>query len=120
MTKIILIVDDTPNNLRLLFTYLKNCRYKLLCAQSGTSAIKIAESVCPSLILLDVMMPGVDGFAVYRHLKANPCTKDIPIIFMTGRTDLPSQLEGFQLGTSDYLIKPLEEQELLARIRTHL
>ena len=120
MTKTILIVDDTPNNLQLLFTYLKNCSYKLLCAQSGNSAIKIAESVCPSLILLDVMMPGVDGFAVCRHLKANPSTKDIPIIFMTGLTDIQSELEGFQLGTSNYLIKPIEEQELLARIRTYL
>ena len=120
MTKTILIVDDIPANLRLLGQYLKPCPYKKLFAQSGDSALKIAESVVPSLIFLDVMMPGLDGLAVCRHLKANPRTQAIPIILMIALTDLRARLEDSKLGAIDYLTKPLEEKELLVKIRIYL
>ena len=120
MNKTILIVDDVPGNLQLLFKYLNKQNYKIMFAQSGISAIETAEKIIPDLILLDVMMPDVDGFAVCRHLKANFDTKDIPIIFMTGLTDTQDKIEGLRLGAIDYLTKPIEEQELVARIKTHL
>jgi DNA-binding response OmpR family regulator len=116
----ILIVDDTPNNLQLLFRYLKDADYKLLVAQDGKKAIKIAESVRPHLILLDIMMSVMDGFETCRRLKHNSDTKDIPIIFMTAISKTESKVKGFELGAVDYITKPIDRQELLARIKTHL
>ncbi|MDJ0687148.1 MAG: EAL domain-containing protein [Xenococcaceae cyanobacterium MO_188.B32] len=118
--KTILIVDDTPNNLQLLFEYLTNAGYKILVAQSGKKAIKTALSVHPELILLDVMMSEIDGFATCSQLKNNANTKDIPIIFMTALTETANKLQGFMLGAVDYITKPIEQEELLARIKTHL
>ena len=119
-TKTILIIDDTPNNLQLLFKYLNNAGYKILVAQSGKKAIKTARSVNPDLILLDVMMSKIDGFATCRHLKSNDSTKDIPIIFMTSLAETEHKLKGFTLGAVDYITKPIAQEELLARIKTHL
>ena len=116
----ILIVDDTPNNLQLLFEYLTNAGYKILVAQSGKKAIKTAFSVHPDLILLDVMMSELDGFVTCSQLKNNANTKDIPIIFMTALTETANKLQGFMLGAVDYITKPIEQEELLARIKTHL
>ncbi len=116
----ILIVDDTPNNLELLFTYLKNADYKVLVAQDGNKALKIAKTANPDLILLDVMMSGINGFETCRQLKINPDTKDIPIIFMTALAETKSKVKGFELGAVDYIIKPIDREELLARIHTHL
>ncbi|MEM8677130.1 MAG: EAL domain-containing protein [Cyanobacteria bacterium P01_G01_bin.67] len=118
--KTILIVDDKVNNLQLLSKYLKKANYKTLIAQGGTKAIEIATKEHPDLILLDIMMPVVDGFEVCRYLKTQPSTKDIPIIFMTALAATQNKVNGFQLGAVDYLTKPFEEQELLARIKTHL
>ena len=120
LPKTILIVDDAPNNLQLLFKNLKACGYKVLVAQSGKKAIKTALAVHPDLILLDVMMLELDGFATCRHLKTNNCTKDIPIIFMTALTETVNKLQGFSLGAVDYITKPIDREELLARIQTHL
>ena len=118
--KTILIVDDTPNNLQLLFKYLSNAGYKILIAQSGKKAIKTALGIHPDLILLDVMMSEVDGFATCRHLKNNERTKDIPVIFMTALAETEHKLQGFTLGAVDYITKPIAQEELLARIETHL
>ena len=120
LPKTILIVDDTPDNLNLIFKSLKDCGYKVLIAQSGKKAIKTALAVHPDLILLDVMMLELDGFATCRHLKTNSRTKDIPIIFMTALTETANKLQGFSLGAVDYITKPIDREELLARIQTHL
>ena len=119
-SKTILIVDDKTNNLQLISTYLKKANYKILIAQNGMKAIKTALMLHPDLILLDVMMPGLNGFDVCRQLRAEPQTKDIPVIFMTALTATKNKVQGFQLGAVDYITKPVEEQELLARIETHL
>lgn len=116
----ILIVDDTPNILQLLFNHLNNAGYKVLIAQNGKKALKIAEAIQPELIMLDIMMPELDGFGTCRHLKSNPKTKDIPIIFMTALTQQEEKVQGLMMGAVDFVTKPIEEQELLARIHTHL
>ncbi len=120
LAKTILIVDDNPDNLKLLFEYLSNTIYKILVANNGEKAIKIANVVNPDLILLDVMMSEMDGFTACSHLKNNTTTKDIPIIFMTGLTEVADKVQGFTLGAVDYITKPIEREELLARIKTHL
>ena len=119
-SKTILVVDDKTNNLQLLFKYLDNANYETLIAQNGEKAILIAKALLPDLILLDVMMPTMDGFDVCRILKEDTTTKDIPIIFMTALTETKSKVESFTLGAVDYITKPFEEKELLARIKTHL
>lgn len=117
---LLLVVDDNPENLQLLFQYLKNTGYKVLVAESGEIAIQTLQSVSPNLILLDIKMAGLDGFETCRYLKNNPTTKDIPIIFMTGLSDTLSKVEAFNLGAIDYVTKPINREELLARIQTHL
>ena len=119
-SKTILIVDDTPNNLQLLFKYLKDIGYRLLVAQNGEKAIKTALIAHPDLILLDVMMPEIDGFTTCRNLKTHPETKDTPIIFMTALAETKYKVQGFKSGAVDYITKPIEKEELLARIETHL
>lgn len=116
----ILIVDDTPNTLQLLFNYLNNAGYKILIAQNGKKALKVAEAMQPDLIILDVIMPELDGFATCQRLKANSSTQDIPIIFMTALAQPEEKVQGLRLGAVDYITKPIEEQELLTRIQTHL
>ena len=119
-SKTILVVDDKTNNLQLLSTYLRKAHYKTLIAQNGAKALKIARKMHPDIILLDVMMPEIDGFEVCRQLKEDTVTKDILVIFMTALTETSNKVEGFNLGAVDYITKPVEEQELLARIATHL
>ena len=116
----ILVVDDTPNILQLLFNYLNNAGYKILVAQNGKKALKVSEAMQPDLILLDIMMPELDGFATCRYLKTNSSTKDIPVIFMTALAQPEEKVQGLMLGAVDYITKPIEEQELLARIHIHL
>ena len=116
----ILIVDDTPNNLQVLFKFLKDANYKILVAQDGSKALQISQSAHPDLILLDIMMSGINGFETCRQLKSHPDTQDIPIIFMTAVAETKSKLKGFKLGAVDYITKPINRQELLARIQTHL
>ena len=119
-SKTILIVDDKTNNLQLLSRYLENDNYNILIAQSGKKAIHIAEAISPDLILLDVMMPKINGFKVCRRLKSKSQTKDIPIIFMTALAETKNKVQGFELGAVDYITKPVEKEELIARVKTHL
>ncbi len=116
----ILIVDDTPNNLQLLFSYLETTGFKVLLAEDGETAIQIARTQLPDLILLDVLMPGIDGFATCSLLKSQPSTKEIPIIFLTALSETVNKVQGFKLGGVDYITKPSEQEEVLARIQTHL
>ncbi len=116
----ILAVDDNPTNLNLLFDVLDKAHFEVLISQSGESALKRAENAKPDIILLDVMMPGIDGFETCGQLKANNVTKDIPVIFMTALADTVDKVKGFELGAVDYITKPIQPQEVLARIKTHL
>lgn len=117
---VILIVDDNPANLRVITEHLKTCGYKTPVASDGTIAIQRAKHIQPDLILLDVVMPGIDGFETCRRLKADDVTKDIPIIFMTALTSLEDKVRGFQEGAVDYITKPIQLEEVLARVSTHL
>ncbi len=116
----ILIVDDLPTNLGVLFDFLSDSGFKVLVARDGESAIQTAEYAPPDLILLDVLMPGIDGFETCQRLKAKEPTKDIPIIFMTALSDTVDRVKGLSLGAVDYLTKPLQHEEVLARINIHL
>ena len=116
----ILIVDDIPSNIRLMVSLLDERGYSVSYAQSGPHAIELCKRVSFDLILLDVMMPGIDGFEVCSVLKTMENTKDVPIIFLTARTDQDSILKGFEIGGVDYVTKPFSEKELLVRISTHL
>ncbi|HEY9597152.1 MAG TPA: hybrid sensor histidine kinase/response regulator [Cyanophyceae cyanobacterium] len=117
---IILLVDDNPTNLGILLDFLGNSGFRLLVAQDGESAIDQMEYILPDLILLDVMMPGIGGFETCRRLKANERTKDIPVIFMTALTETVDKVQGFSVGAADYVTKPIQAEEVLARIKTHL
>lgn len=116
----ILIVDDQSANLNLLFQIFKNTKYDILSASDGSTCLQIVEDERPDLILLDVVMPGIDGFETCLRLKANEKTRDIPIIFMTARTDTSDKLKGFGVGAVDYITKPIQPKEVLARVKTHL
>ncbi len=116
----VLIVDDNLNNLSLLYDYLKNIHIKVFIAENGESALKRLEYIKPDLILLDILMPGIDGFETCRQLKQNPETKDIPVLFITALTETVNKVNGFKLGAVDYITKPFQQEEVLARIQTHL
>ncbi|HBY80538.1 MAG TPA: hybrid sensor histidine kinase/response regulator [Cyanobacteria bacterium UBA11148] len=116
----ILIVDDSANNLELLSDTLINAGFEVAVAIDGETAIEQIEYEPQALILLDVMMPGIDGFETCRRLKANPSTKDIPIIFMTALAETVHKVKGLDLGAVDYIIKPFQQEEVLARVRVHL
>lgn len=117
---IVLVVDDTPDNLKLMSSLLKD-HYRLKVANSGERALTIARSEpMPDLILLDVMMPGMDGYEVCRRLKQDPSTRDIPVIFLTAKTDTADEETGLQLGAVDYITKPISPPIVLARVETHL
>ncbi len=116
----ILIVDDVPKNIQLVAKFLTREGYLLYFAQSGETALKQISSQNFDLILLDVMMPGMDGFEVCRRIKELENAKDIPVIFLTAKTDDEAIGKGFQLGGVDYLTKPFNPTELIARVKTHL
>lgn len=116
---LILIVDDTPNNLDVISKTLTDAGLDVATALTGERALEQVKYSEPDLILLDVMMPGIDGFETCQRLKADPKTCDIPIIFMTALADAESKVKGFSLGAVDYITKPFQEQEVLARVRTH-
>ncbi|MEH1908864.1 MAG: response regulator [Nostoc sp.] len=117
---VILIVDDTPITLEVLFSFLENSGFKVLLAKDGESAVEMAESASPDLILLDVLIPGIDGFETCRLLKSNPATQDIPVIFISALNAKVDTVKGLNLGAVDYITKPLEHQEVLARVNIHL
>jgi signal transduction histidine kinase len=117
----ILLVDDNPTNLKVLFESIGGYGWKALMATDGESAIEQAEYAKPDLILLDVMMPpGIDGFETCRRLKANPETENIPIIFMTALSDTTDKVKGLEIGAVDYITKPFQQEEVIARLKLHL
>ncbi|MEH2022297.1 hybrid sensor histidine kinase/response regulator [Nostoc sp.] len=117
---IILIVDDVPNNLKVLSDTLANAGFEVAIATSGESALQQLEHTPVSLILLDVMMPGMNGFETCERIKANLTTQNIPIIFITALSESVNKVTGFELGAIDYITKPFQQGEVLARVRTHL
>ncbi|MEI6328150.1 MAG: hybrid sensor histidine kinase/response regulator [Pseudanabaena sp.] len=116
----VLVVDDNPTNLSVLVNLLRDVGLRVLVATDGESAIEQIEYIKPDLILLDVMMPGIDGFETCQRLKANTETSKIPIIFMTALSETVDKVRGLSLGAVDYVTKPFEHEEVLIRIRTHL
>jgi CheY-like chemotaxis protein len=116
----ILIVDDMPLNLKHLLTFLARNHFEVMVAEDGKTGLEIAELKRPHLILLDVMMPEIDGFELCKQLKANPQIQDIPVIFMTALSDTMDKIKGFELGAVDYITKPFQREEILSRIKTHL
>ncbi|MFQ3670713.1 MAG: hybrid sensor histidine kinase/response regulator [Verrucomicrobiia bacterium] len=116
----VLIVDDVPENLQVLAGHLVGGGHEVISATSGPRAFEILARRSVDLILLDIMMPGMDGFEVIRGLKANPKTEEIPVMFITARSDSEDVVAGLQLGAVDYITKPFRLLELLARVRTHL
>ncbi len=117
---LLLIVDDVSRNLQVLGNFLREENYDISDAISGKQAITIAKETGPDLILLDIMMPELDGFETCRRLKEDPATRDIPVIFLTARTSTEDLIKGFSLGAVDYITKPFHRQELIARVATHL
>jgi DNA-binding response OmpR family regulator/anti-anti-sigma regulatory factor len=115
-----MIVDDLPANLGVLIEHLEEHGYRVVIAEDSIEALQRAELVQPDLILLDVMMPGTDGFETCRLLKASERARDAPVIFTTSLADTPSKLKGFEAGGVDYITKPIDLDDLLARIKTHL
>ncbi len=116
----ILAVDDTPASLKLLTELLRGEGYDVRAAINGELALQFSANTPPELILLDVRMPGLDGFEVCRRLKDNAVTRTIPVIFVTSLTDTEDKVQGFEMGAVDFITKPYQRAELLARVRTHL
>jgi adenylate cyclase len=117
---LILIVDDVPVNLQALESILQTRGFRVEKATNGEQALELVKHNLPDLVLLDVMMPKMNGYEVCQHLKDNPVTSKIPVIFLTGRNDSYSIIKGFAAGALDYVVKPFHAPELLARINTHL
>ncbi|GAB4282095.1 MAG: hypothetical protein Fur0025_11000 [Oscillatoriaceae cyanobacterium] len=117
---IVLVVDDNPTNIKVLFEFLKGFGYKVLVAKNGEDALEKAKQALPHIILLDIMMPGIDGFETCRRLKLNPDLQDIPVIFMTALSDTVNKVKGLSLGAVDYITKPFQQEEVLARLQLHL
>jgi DNA-binding response OmpR family regulator len=116
----VLLVDDTPANIDILRKTLEHNGLNISFATNGELALKLACENPPDLILLDVMMPGIDGFETCRRMKSHKVTKDIPIVFLTAKTDEKDIMEGFSVGGSDYVFKPFNRKEVLTRVTNHL
>jgi two-component system, sensor histidine kinase and response regulator len=116
----ILIVDDVPKNIQLLGSILKEEAYDLEFATSGKEALEWLDSKQFDLVLLDIMMPEMDGFEVCRRIKENPATREVSVIFLTAKADFQSIIQGFESGAVDYITKPYNRKELLVRVKTHL
>ncbi|KPJ77574.1 MAG: chemotaxis protein [Deltaproteobacteria bacterium SG8_13] len=116
----ILLVDDEPANLQVLMETLGGTGCKRLIAKNGEAALSIARKALPELILLDIMMPGMDGFEVCRRLKSDPKTADVPVIFLSALSATEDKVQGFALGAVDYVTKPFQPEEVIARVTTHL
>jgi len=119
-TSRILVVDDTPANIQVLSSTLKSKGYQISVATNGKLALETLTRARPDLILLDVMMPELDGIETCRLLKASSEWRDIPVIFLTAKTEVEDIVKGFELGAVDYVAKPFNAHELLARVTTHL
>jgi diguanylate cyclase (GGDEF)-like protein len=120
MKPLVMIIDDNPQNLKFIADIIHRNDYEYIMLLDGSSAMVSAEKEKPDLILLDIMMPEIDGYKVCQELKSNPETKDIPIIFITAKTETVDILKGFEVGGVDYVVKPFNSIVLEARIRTHL
>jgi len=121
MKKTIMVVDDVSENIQVLKSILEEGGYRVRAATNGERAIKLAGAEPhPNLVLLDVMMPGLDGYEVCQNLKANPTTEKIPVIFVTARGEVEDETHGFNVGAVDYISKPVSPPIVLARVRTHL
>lgn len=118
--EVILLVDDNPVNLQILYKTLQGCGYELLIAKDGETALDIARKVKPSLILLDIMMPGMNGYEVCEALKNNPETEEIAVIFLSALEDSRAKVKGFAVGGVDYVSKPFQADEVVARVRNHI
>ena len=116
----ILVVDDQLLNIRLLERKLERSEMVVISSTNGPEGLRLAEAEQPDVILLDIIMPGMNGIEVCRKLKANEATRDIPVIFITANTSKEEKIEGLDVGAADYLVKPLELDETLARVRTQL
>ena len=116
----LLIIDDDPNNLQLVVETLDAYGFEVLMARTGERGVERAERTSPDLILLDVSLPGIDGYETCRRLATNAITRAIPVIFMSGRSGTDDKVRGFDVGGVDYVTKPIRERELIARVRTHL
>ena len=116
----ILVVDDITKNLQVVGTVLRNQGYKVMAAASGAEALKCVRTQLPDLILLDLMMPEMDGLEVCRRLKSDSTTSQVPVIFLTASNEMEHLVNGFEVGAVDYVTKPFNPPELLARVRTHL
>ena len=116
----ILVVDDSPVNLRLVVRTLEGRGYRLLAAKNGRAALDIARRVHPDLILLDVMMPELDGFEVCRALKGDPDTRDAIVVFLSALGEVTDKVTGLELGASDYITKPIQPEEVIARVANHV
>ena len=109
------MVDDVPQNLALLTAALEPEGYEILAASNGAAALKVASRAAPELILLDILMPDLDGLEICRRLKQDPMTRDVPVIFLTARSELAGVVEGFRAGGVDYVVKPFQTDEVLSR-----
>src|SRR5512145_429776 len=116
---VVLVVDDTPTNLSLLSNILKD-RYHIKVANNGAKALELAFAAPPDLILLDVMMPEMDGYEVCRQLKDNPDTQDVPVLFLTAKTQPEDEELGLSLGAMDYIQKPISPLIIRTRVQNHL
>ncbi|HAB18286.1 MAG TPA: sigma-54 dependent transcriptional regulator [Verrucomicrobiota bacterium] len=116
----ILVVDDAPQNLALLTAALEPQGYEVLAASGGKAALKVAERAAPDLILLDILLPDLNGLEVCRRLKQTATTREIPVIFLTARTEVASVVEGFSAGGVDYVVKPFQTEEVISRVATHM
>ena len=116
----ILIVDDMPENIRLLAGILSDKGFRIRAASGGRQALITIEKEAPDLILLDIMMPGLDGYEVCRALKEDEATRDIPVIFISALDEIGNKVEAFSSGGVDYICKPFQAEEVLARVSTHL
>ena len=116
----ILMVDDEPANLQVLREALVGLGHQLLVARNGESALELAARAHPHLVLLDIMMPGIDGYETCRRLKADAATADSAVIFLSAMDDTESKVRGLELGAVDYVAKPFKREEVIARVNTHL
>ncbi|MEN8188457.1 MAG: response regulator [Thermodesulfobacteriota bacterium] len=118
--ELILLVDDRPVNLKVLFSFLKEQDFDVRILESGEQALEVLKHTLPDLILLDVMMPGLNGFETCAEIKGNEKTAHIPVIFITALDGTQDKIAGFEVGGADYITKPFHQAEVLARVNTHL
>ena len=117
---LVLIVDDNPNNIQVLATIMDECGYELGIAQNANEVYQFLEENVPELILLDVEMPDISGYEVCSTIKADTKLKEIPIIFLTVKSETADLVKGFEIGAVDYITKPFNRKELISRVRTHI